>query len=178
MNEEETFKKRIVKEDEVKLPDPNPGKKADKIINFLASLLILIIIIFGIYFLMNKGVLPNPFEIKNDNPVIPIDQITTTTKPLDKNTNPDLKVYESAQTSCSLGKPRIEINIKENTFNFTTYNGACEKTEITGTSEYDIASNSYKLTTNDGNILTGKFNNKIFVLNINGSIYEMDDINE
>ena len=80
MNEEEKFKKRVVKEESIKLPDPNPEKKANKIINFLSSLLILIIIIFGLYFLMDKGVLPNPFEIKNDNPIIPIDQISTTTK--------------------------------------------------------------------------------------------------
>ena len=33
-------------------------------------------------------------------------------------------------------------------------------------------------TTEDGNILTGKFNNRTFVLNINGSIYEMTDLNE
>ena len=80
MNEEEKFKKRVVKEESIKLPDPNPEKKANKIINFLSSLLILIIIIFGLYFLMDKGVLPNPFEIKNDNPIIPIDQISKTTK--------------------------------------------------------------------------------------------------
>lgn len=177
MNEEEKFKKRVVKEDGVKLPDPNPEKKANKIINFLSSLLILIIIVFGIYFLMDKGVLPNPFEIKNDNPIIPIDQITTQ-KTTQKNTNPDLKIYESDSTSCSLGKPHIEIDLKENTFNFTTYNSSCEKTEITGTSEYDISSNSYKLTSTDGNILTGKFNNRTFVLNVNGSIYEMEDLNE
>ena len=32
MNEEEKLKKRVVKEDGVKLPDPNPEKKANKII--------------------------------------------------------------------------------------------------------------------------------------------------
>ena len=31
MNEEEKLKKRVVKEDGVKLPDPNPEKKANKI---------------------------------------------------------------------------------------------------------------------------------------------------
>lgn len=178
MNEEEKFKKRVVKEDGVKLPDPNPEKKANKIINFLSSLLILIIIIFGVYFLMDKGVLPNPFEIKNENPIIPIDQITTTTKANEKNTDPNLRIYESETTSCSLGKPRIEINLKENTFHFVSYNGACDKTEISGSSAYDIGSNSYTFTTEDGNILTGKFNNHTFVLNINGSIYEMADLNE
>lgn len=177
MNEEEKFKKRIVKEDEVKLPDPNPEKKTDKIINFLSSLLILIIIIFGLYFLMDKGVLPNPFEIKNENPIIPMDQITTTAKEKELNTDPNLKVYESTTTSCSLGKTKITINLKDNTFNFVTYNGACDKTEYSGSSEYDIGANSYKLTTEDGNILTGKFNNRTFVLNINGVIYEMEDMN-
>lgn len=178
MNEEEKFKKRVVKEESIKLPDPNPEKKANKIINFLSSLLILIIIIFGLYFLMDKGVLPNPFEIKNDNPIIPIDQISTTTKAHETNTDPNLRIYESETTSCSLGKPRIEINLKDNTFHFVSYNGACDKTEITGSSEYDIGANSYKFTTEDGNILTGKFNNRTFILNINGNIYEMVDLNE
>lgn len=177
MNEEEKFKKRVVKEDGTKLPDPNPEKKANKIINFLSSLLILIVIGFGIYFLMDKGVLPNPFEIKNDNPIIPIDQITTQ-KTTQKNTDPNLKIYESNSTNCSLGKPRIEINLQENTFSFVTYNSSCDKIELTGKSEYDISSNSYKLTTTDGNILTGKFNNRTFILNNNGTIYEMEDLNE
>ena len=78
-NENIELKKKLIKEEEIKLPDPNQEKKANKIINFLSSLLILIIIIFGIYFLMSKGILPNPFEIKNENPIIPMDQISTTT---------------------------------------------------------------------------------------------------
>ena len=72
----------------------------------------------------------------------------------------------------------IKINLKDNTFKFVTYNRACDKTEITGSSEYDIGANSYKFTTEDGNILTGKFNNRTFILTINGSIYEMVDLNE
>ena len=31
MNKEEKFKKRVVKEESIKLPDPNPEKKANKI---------------------------------------------------------------------------------------------------------------------------------------------------
>ena len=35
MNEEEKFKKRVVKEESIKLPDPNPEKKANKIIKYI-----------------------------------------------------------------------------------------------------------------------------------------------
>ena len=38
-NENIELKKKLVKEEEIKLPDPNQEKKANKIINFLSSFL-------------------------------------------------------------------------------------------------------------------------------------------
>ncbi|UKI28129.1 MAG: hypothetical protein L6V78_03870 [Clostridium sp.] len=50
MNEEEKNSKRVVKRRKYQITRPKSRKKANKIINFLSSLLILIIIIFGLYF--------------------------------------------------------------------------------------------------------------------------------
>lgn len=176
-NENIELKKKLIKEEEIKLPDPNQEKKANKIINFLSSLLILIIIIFGIYFLMNKGILPNPFEIKNENPIIPMDQISTTTITTKKR-NENSVYYKAKSTTCSLGTTEIEINNQENTFNFVIFDNVCTKQALTGSFTYDIAQNSYTFTTETNETFLGKFNNRTLVINHGGTTYELVNENE
>lgn len=168
-NQNVVLNKKVVKEDEIVIDNGQKNAFAKKIINFLSSILTLLIIGFGIYFLMDKNVLPNPFEIKNEPSILEKEKITTEPN---SNVNNNLLTYEYP-SPCSDGPQSMVIDKNLNSFLFTLYDSACGKTQMEGSAVLKDNKYTFLTTTReeiegvlDGDTLTVSYNRNTYKLGL------------
>lgn len=126
---EVTLEKKLVKEEMPELPVPN--NKGNKIIGLLSSILVILVIGFGLYFLMHKGIIPNPFKVDDKDVILPNNSTTTTTTTT-KNINTIYGNYEGMIDTC----PNVPMNLlinSDNGFSLTLVNKTCTPSVFTGT---------------------------------------------
>lgn len=166
----EPLETKLVKEDPVVIQDGN--KKANKVIGVLVTLLIILIIALGLYFLMTKGIIPNPFEIKSKDVTLPTTTSTTTVTTTTA-ANTVYGNYIGSLSTCPNNQMTLSIN-EDKSFSIILLNKECTPTALTGTvTTTDNSNITFAATTNQtftGNkvdkVLTIVYENSSYIFNL------------
>lgn len=165
---DDKLQKRIIKEDEVKLPSDN--HKANKIISFLGSVLVILVIGFGVYFLMKNNIIYNPFKVNDSNVILP--PVTTTTTTTKAVTNPLAATYEGLLDTCPNNTMSLEVS-NDSTFKMNLVDSTCNPITMYGTLTYNDTTKVISFLTSDNQNFTGNKNEELISVTYNALSYTL-----